>query len=84
MAKLDDLKEAFDTCRGPFPWRQFVRLLNALGYEQIATGKTGGSRRRYHNPKTGLMIYLDEPHDGEMKPGMVRRLRNELKDKGVL
>jgi hypothetical protein len=30
------------------------------------------------------MIWLDEPHDGEMKPAMVRRLRAHLEDKGLI
>jgi hypothetical protein len=78
------LKAAFKSCSGPFPWRKFVQLLSALGYEELRTGKTGGSRRKYFNQDSKHMIFLDEPHDGEMKPGMVHRLRKELEEKGVI
>jgi hypothetical protein len=78
------LKAAFKSCSGPFPWRKFAQLLRGLGYEQLPTGKTSGSRRKYFNQATKDMIFLDEPHDGEMGPSMVRRLRKELEEKGVI
>lgn len=33
---------------------------------------------------TQEMIFLDEPHDGEMKPAMVRRIREKLESLGLL
>lgn len=84
MARLEHEIAAFKSCAGPFPWRDFVRLLGQLGYEHKKAGKTSGSRRKYYNAKTGHLIMLDEPHDGEMRRGMVRRLQQELQDKGVI
>ena len=43
-----------------------------------------GSRRKFRQPDTGRMIFVDEPRDGEMKPGMVRRLRDDLEQRGEL
>ncbi len=43
-----------------------------------------GSRRKFRQRDTGRMIFMDEPHDGEMKPGMVRLLRNDLEQRGEL
>jgi len=54
------------------------------GYEPVNAGKTGGSRRKFRHRGTGRMIFMDEPHDGEMKPGMVRRLRDDLEQRGEL
>jgi hypothetical protein len=84
MARLESEIEAFKTCRGPFPWRSFAWLLSQLGYELKKAGKTGGSRRKYYNQETEHLIMLDEPHDGEMRQGMVKRIRQELEDKGVI
>jgi hypothetical protein len=84
MAQLQKLIGAFKACSGPYPWRDFALILSGSGYEQVATGKTAGSRRRYVNKTTGRLIYADEPHNGVMGPGMVRRLRRDLQDRGVI
>jgi hypothetical protein len=84
MSKLQKLTAGFKNCSGPYPWRKFAQLLSQLGYEQLPSGKTGGSRRKYFNPSTRHVIMLDEPHDGEMGNGMVRRLQKELQDRGVI
>ena len=59
-------------------------MLRALSYDELPRGKTAGSRRKFRNPNTNHLIMLHEPHDGEMKPGMVRRLRDDLEDRGIL
>jgi len=33
---------------------------------------------------TKAMIWLDEPHDGEMRPAMVRRLQEQLENLSLL
>jgi hypothetical protein len=75
---------AFKDCSGPFPWRDFVWLLGQLGYELKKVGRTAGSRRKYYNEQRKHLIMLDEPHDGQMRRGMVKRLRKELEDEGVI
>ena len=82
MAQTDRLIEAFKSCAGPYPWRDFEKLMRALGYEKSPSG--GGSGRKFKHPDTKHLVMLHEPHDGEMKPGMVRRLRDELEDRGIL
>jgi len=84
MAQLSQEIAAFKTCSGTYRWRDFAWLLRQLGYEPKKAGKTGGSRRKFYNAKTGHLIMMDEPHDGEMGRGMVKRLRDELQDKGVI
>ena len=84
MAQLSYEIVAFRECSGPYPWKDFVWLLNQLGYESKKAGKTGGSRRKFYNQKTNHLITCDEPHDGEMRRGMVRRLQRELEFKGVI
>jgi hypothetical protein len=84
MAQVSEEIAAFKACSGPYPWRDFVWLLRQLGYEPKKAGKTSGSRRKFYNAETGHLLMLDEPHDGEMRRGMVKRLRDELQDKGVI
>jgi hypothetical protein len=84
LARLDKLARDFRACTGPHPFRDFERMLLAMGYEPVATGKTGGSRRRYCHRDTKHIVMLDEPHDGEMGPGMVRRLQKALEEGGAL
>jgi hypothetical protein len=84
MAQLQDVIASFIACSGPYPWKDFAWLLDQLGYELKKIGKTSGSRRKYYNKEIPHLIILDVPHDGEMRPGMVRRLQRELQDKGVI
>ena len=84
MARIEKLRAAFKECRGTFSWREFVNLLSGLGYGPVNAGKTGGSRRKFRHRDTTRMIFMDEPHDGKMKPAMVRRLRDDLEQRGEL
>jgi hypothetical protein len=44
-----------------FTWEDLVSLLSGFGFEEVSTGKTGGSRRRFLND-TGVIITLHKPH----------------------
>lgn len=48
-----------------FSWDELVRLLEALDYHEAATGKTGGSRRRFVH-ETAPAIMLHKPHPGSI------------------
>jgi predicted RNA binding protein YcfA (HicA-like mRNA interferase family) len=83
MTRHDLLVEKFLACRGPFPYRDLVRLLSGLGYEETETG--GGSRRRFLHKASGHVIRLHEPHPGnDLKPYMVREIRVVLQERGML
>ncbi len=84
LARLDKLARDFKACSGPYSFRNFERMILAMGYQPVETGKTGGSRRRYVHQETKHILMLDEPHDGEMGAGMVRRLRGDLEGGGAL
>jgi hypothetical protein len=84
MSQLDKLKRSFRDCRSTFPYCDLERLLVAVGFERIRAGKTGGSRRKFMHRTVQEMIFLDEPHDGEMRPAMVRRIREQLENLGLL
>jgi len=84
MARLEKLARDFKACTGPYPFKDFERMIQAMGFGLVSGGKTGGSRRRYYNKERDKLLMLDEPHDGEMGFGMVKRLRKELEEGGAL
>ena len=84
MARADKLRKDFCDCQNEFAYRDFERLLRSLGYEELATRGSGGSRRRFVHTKTKHIIMLHEPHDGIMGPGMVKEKRQDLRDAGTL
>lgn len=85
MGRADRAKEAFRACEGTFSFLDFEAILRGDGYEPVRpAGRTGGSRRRFVNRESGHVIMLHKPHDDVMQPGMVRRLRRELMERGVL
>jgi predicted RNA binding protein YcfA (HicA-like mRNA interferase family) len=61
MAKKEKLLARLKQRPKDFTWNDLINLLNMLGYEQIKTGKSGGSRRRFVHP-TAPTITLHKPH----------------------
>jgi hypothetical protein len=84
MTRTEALKEEFRNCTGTYRYSRFVMLLAGLGFVPLKGGRTSGSRRKFEHTQTGKRIFLDEPHDGLMRPGMVRRLRDDLVRGGFL
>lgn len=84
MSRVEKLKANLLACAGEFPFKDFNRLLGQLGYSKLATGKSGGSRRKYIKTETGHLIVLHEPHDGVLGPDTTRNLRQSLKDAGEI
>ena len=83
MVRSERLILEFKQCRGPFPYRELVRLLVSLDYVETATA--GGSRRRFVHRPSGHVIRLHEPHPGnEIKEYMVRQIRAVLIERGLL
>ena len=48
-----------------FSWDELVRLLISLGYREVKTGKSGGSRRKFVHG-TAPTIALHKPHPGNI------------------
>jgi hypothetical protein len=84
VARNHKLLAAFLRATTAFPWRRFERLLNVLGYDELPRGRTSGSRRRFINRQTGHKIFIHEPHDGVMTRSLVRRLKNNFRENGIL
>lgn len=83
MSRANRLIEDFKACQGPFPYRELVRLLSSLGYEEKTTG--GGSARKFVHTETKRIIKLHEPHPGnEVKAYMVKQVRERLIEQGLI
>jgi HicA toxin of bacterial toxin-antitoxin, len=79
-----ELIETFKACSGPFPWRDFEKMIRHLGYEELPHGKTGGSRRKFRNPNSGHLIMLHKPHGPEIRTDLVRIYRTQLEESGII
>ncbi|SHL73216.1 type II toxin-antitoxin system HicA family toxin [Hymenobacter psychrotolerans] len=66
MTQLEKLHKRICSRPKDFTWEELVRLLKAHGYDELTGGKTGGSRRRFFNPATQLVITLHKPHPGNI------------------
>lgn len=67
-----------------FTWGELEKLLKGLGYDANATGKTGGSRRRFTHKERGPII-LHKPHPGnELKSYQIVQLITHFKVEGIL
>jgi predicted RNA binding protein YcfA (HicA-like mRNA interferase family) len=60
------------------PWRRFVCILRALGYEQLASH--GGSARSFHNRnREPHVVTFHEPHKGDnLREGTLRSYLRKL------
>ena len=61
------------------PWREFVRVVEKLGYEQLPSGK--GSARSFHNAKADPpLVTFHEPHGKDpIRRGTLREYLRKLK-----
>jgi len=61
MSRKEKLILKFQQRPKNFTWDELVSLLKYLGYREIKTGKTGGSRRRFIHDSAAT-ITLHKPH----------------------
>ncbi|MFL5754388.1 MAG: type II toxin-antitoxin system HicA family toxin [Bacteroidia bacterium] len=65
MSQLEKLNERLKSNPRDFTWTELVKLLRKLGYTEMKTGKTGGSRRRFVNQEDDI-IMLHKPHPSSL------------------
>lgn len=83
MSRGQRLIDEFKACRAAFPYKDLVRLLSQLGFEEKSTG--GGSKRKFVHVTTKQIIRLHEPHPGnEVKEYMVRQIRDQLVEQDLI
>jgi hypothetical protein len=67
MTKIDKLLNKFYSIPNDLAWSEFITILNHFGYNEIKTGKTSGSGRKFKGQK-GLKFTCHAPH----KPNIVK------------
>lgn len=84
MSRKDKLLARLQQRPKDFTWSELVSLLNSLGYKQVKTGKTGGSRRRFVH-KTAAAITLHKPHPKNiLKMYIIDDILELIKKEGML
>ena len=84
MAQLDKLKVAFRACRGRYNYSKFIKMIEGMGYREIKTGGSSGSRMRYYKEEISHLLIFHKPHGTELGAGTVDNLRNDLIGAGAL
>lgn len=84
MSQRDKLIARFQGRPKDFTWDELVRLLEGLGYGEAASGKTGGSRRRFVHA-TAPAITLHKPHPGNIvKMYVIEDVLRLLTEEGLI
>jgi len=84
MAQKDKLLNRLLSNPKDFTWQELEKILSGYGFEMLATGKTGGSRRRFVN-ENKVVITLHKPHPSNiLKAYQVKDVVTVLKNIGII
>ncbi len=85
MSKHEKLVKRFLARPVDFTWDELTALLKGLGYMQVKTGKTGGSRVRFEHRDADDVIILHRPHPTPvLKRYMIDQITEVLKRGNIL
>ena len=84
MTKKEKLLKRFLSKPKDFTWEELNRLLSGLGFDEVKTGKTSGSRRRFMN-SSGVIISIHKPHPRNiLKTYQIEQIIDLLKQEKLL
>ena len=84
MSRKDKLLERFLSRPKDFTWDELASLLESFGYKELASGKTGGSRRKFICPGLPVII-LHKPHPGKIpKMYQLEQVERTLSEGGLI
>lgn len=84
MSRKDKLIVRLKQKPKDFTWDELIVLLRALGYQQVKSGKTGGSRTRFAHSSAPPMT-LHRPHpDNVLKRYMIDDILDILEREGLI
>lgn len=84
MSKRDKLRKRFLSLPQDFTWDELTTLLAGLGFEEIAAGKTSGSRAKFYREDYKL-IMLHKPHPGNiLKLYQLKEIKTYLQNENLL
>ena len=68
-----------------FRYFELMSLLGSLGYQEVKTGRTSGSRIAFSHAKTRHIIRLHRPHPGDiLKMYQLEMIIDVLKMEGLI
>ncbi|BAU63259.1 hypothetical protein STA3757_06190 [Stanieria sp. NIES-3757] len=65
MTRKEKLIQRLKSKPKDFTWSELTSLLTRLGFMEVKTGKTGGSRARFIN-SNNVVITLHKPHPSDI------------------
>lgn len=66
-------------------WNEINRILKQLGYDQLKSGKTSGSRVKFYNKDKKSLLSLHKPHNPEIvRKYQIEYILTKLKEDGVI
>ncbi|WP_442587489.1 type II toxin-antitoxin system HicA family toxin [Pedobacter sp. AW31-3R] len=84
MSRNEKLLERLLSVPKDFTWEELLRFLSSYGYEEVKTGKTGGSRRKFADANKHI-IALHKPHPSNiLKEYITRDIITNLKATGQI
>lgn len=84
MAKIEKLIAKLSSNPVDFTWEELLKLLRHFDYQELKTGKTGGSRRKFVD-NTNHIISLHKPHPGNiLKRYQINDVIDALNERGKL
>lgn len=84
MSRSDKLLERMKKVPADLTWDELINFLSGLGYDQISSGATSGSRRKFINEKKEILS-LHKPHPGNIvKKYAIRQILDILRERGQL
>ena len=85
MSRQEKLLRRFLSRPEDFTFDELITLLKGFGYEQLKSGKTGGSRIAFFNQNSKRIIRLHRPHpQNTLKRYQILELEKEFKSKGFI
>jgi hypothetical protein len=85
MSKQEKLFKRFLSKPKDFTYDELKTLLRGMGYEEVSSGKTSGSRVAFYNESSQHVIRLHKPHPKNIvKRYQLDLIEEELKTKGYI
>jgi hypothetical protein len=85
VSKLKKILDRIISGSGTITYAELIYVLSKLGYKEVKTGKTSGSRVAFFNDKNKLLIRLHKPHPGnELKDYQIKLILSHLEQNKLL
>lgn len=83
MSRTEKLIERFKTVPADFTWDELKALMRHLEYDELPSGKTGGSRVKFANDRKEVFAF-HKPHPGNIvQKYVIRQILDKLKERAI-